>query len=104
MPIEKILFTPGYITLDNGGANPTRYPIADVLRALDIPVGLTHTQVAGLTSLANLVVVLVRTLISRDILDEHFMEEGEYNLTAIIEAIEKLGGDYGEPDILKSDE
>jgi hypothetical protein len=104
MPIERITFEKGYITLHDGGANPTRYAIADVLRALDIPTGLTHTQVTGLTSLANMVVVLVRTLISREVINEDFMEEGEYDLTAIIEAIEKLGGDYGEPDIFKSDE
>jgi hypothetical protein len=99
MPIEKMTFTPGYITLYDGGANPTRYPIADVLRALDIPVGLTHTQVTEITKLANLVVVLIRTLIERNILDNKFLENGEYDLDDIIHSIEDMAGDFSEPDI-----
>jgi hypothetical protein len=99
----RISTTPGYLVIDIDGQK-TQYPISLALRAADIPTGLTHIQVAGLTSLANLVVVLTRTLIAREVLNEDFMEEGEYDLTAVIEAIEKLGGDYGEPDIFKSEE
>ncbi len=100
MAIDNIAFSAGYITITkDGGATPTRYPIADVLRALDIPTGLNHTQVGAITTLANLVVVLIRTLIERQVLDEKFLEDGDYDLNDIIETIENMGGDYGEPDI-----
>lgn len=99
MPIEDIAFESGYIVVTRQADVRTRYPIADVLRALDIPTGLTYSQVGAITTLANLVVVLIRTLINRDVLDDSFLEKGEYSLEGIIEAIEEMGGDYGEPDI-----
>lgn len=99
MAIEDMAFSSGYITLTRTGDNRTRYAIADVLRALDIPTGLTYSQVQAVTALANLVAILIRTLISRDVLDESFLEGGEYTLESITEAIEQMGGDYGEPDL-----
>ena len=100
MAIENIVFEAGFITLvRTGGGNTTRYAVADILRALDIPTGLTQTQVGAITTLANLVAVLIRTLINRDVLDDAFLEGGEYNLESITEAIEEMGGDYAEPDI-----
>ncbi|KKL94579.1 hypothetical protein LCGC14_1863280 [marine sediment metagenome] len=98
MAIDNIAFSSGYITVTREGGNQTRYAIADVLRALDIPTGLTYSQVGAITTLANLVVVLIRTLIERDVLDDAFLE-GDYNLESIVESIEEMGGDYGEPDI-----
>ena len=99
MALQDIAFSSGYITITREGGNQTKYPIADVLRALDIPTGLTYAQVGAITTLANLVVVLIRTLIGRQVLDESFLEDGEYDLTAIVQSIEDMGGDYGEPDI-----
>ena len=99
MGIENIKFSPGYITLDRDSGPPTEDPIADILRALDIPAGLTYNQVGAVKTLANLVVVLIRTLIARDILDEQFLEDGEYDLAALVQTIEDMGGDYGEPDL-----
>ncbi len=97
--VTGLSFSPGYITLlfDNG--TRTQYPVADILRALDIPTGLTYQQVSAITTLANLVVVLVRTLVAKEVIDENFLEEGEFDLGDIIESIEDMGGDYGEPDI-----
>lgn len=95
----SLTIVPGYIiTVDANGKQVMRYPIASVLRAADIP-SLTYTQVQAITALANLTVVLIRTLIDRQILDESFLEKDEYNLDDIIESIENMGGDFGEPDI-----
>ncbi len=91
---------PGYIVVEIDGKK-TQYPIADILRAADIPA-LTYAQVGAIKTLANLVVVLIRTLIARDILDEQFLEEGEYDLAAIVQTIEDIGGDFGEPDLTAS--
>lgn len=100
MAIDKITFESGYIVItQDGGATPTRYPVAGILRVLDIPTGLNHTQVGAITTLANLVVVLIRTLIDRQVLDDKFLEDGDYDLNDIIESIEEMGGDYGKPDI-----
>jgi hypothetical protein len=99
MSIQGIEFSSGYITLTFEGGTKTRYPIASVLRALDIPTGLTYQQVGAITTLANLVAVLIRTLISRQVLNESFLEDDEYDLDAIIGSIEAMGGTYHEPDI-----
>jgi len=89
---------PGYLVVEIDGKK-TQHPISAVLRAADIPVGLTYSQVQSITSLANLLAVLIRTLIDRQILDESFLEDGDYNLDDIVESIEDMGGDFGEPDI-----
>jgi len=97
--VTNIRFEPGYIYLDRDAGPPTRYNVSAILRALDIPTGLTYTQVAAVTTLANLVVILIRTLIDRDVLGEDFLEGGEYNLDDIETAITLMGGSYMEPDL-----
>ncbi len=97
--IVSVVPSPGYLTFTDSAGNATRWSIADMLRAADIPTGLTYAQVGAITSLANLVAVLIRTLIARNILDEQFMEDGDYDLEAITKTIEDMGGDYLEPDL-----
>ena len=96
---QRLVFEAGYIVVTDTSGSSTRYPIAAILRAADIPTGLTYTQVQAITALSNLVAVLIRTLIAREVIDENFLEEGEMDLEAITEAIELMGGDYGDPDI-----
>ncbi len=97
--VSGVSFSPGYITLTFENGTKTQYPIADVLRALDIPAGLTYQQVSAITTLANRFAVLERTLIARGILDESFLEDGELELDALILSTESMGGDYANPDI-----
>jgi len=99
MGLRTVEFESGYLILVQDGGQKTRYPIADVVRVLDIPTGLDQTQVKGLTTLASLVAVLVRTLIDNETLGESFLEDGSYDIGDIIESIEGLGTDYGNPDI-----
>ena len=94
----RVTTAPGFLIIEVDGQR-TQFPISSVLRAADIPTGLTYRQVGAITTLANLVVVLIRTLIARQILDESFLENDDYDLDAIIQSIESMGGDYGEPDI-----
>lgn len=98
MPFNNIEFESGYIVLTDQNGHKQQYPIADVLRAADIPA-LTYSQVAQITTLANLVAVLIRTLIDREALDESFLEDGGFNLDDTIETLEGMGGDYGDPDL-----
>ncbi len=99
--IKNITFEAGsFVVTREGSGPPQRVPIADMLRAADIPTGLTYTQVEAISTLANLVAVLIRTLIDRQVLNESFMEDDDYDLDAIIDSIENMGGDYAEPDIL----
>ena len=95
------LTEPGFITISPDSGPPVKYPIADILRALDIPVGLTHTQVDGLRLLANLTAVLIRTLVEREILDETFADSLglDMDLDHLIYAVEQMGGTYHEPDL-----
>ena len=88
---------PGYIVVSYDGQK-SQLAIADILRAADIPL-ITYEQVGAIKALANMFAVLIRTLIARDVLDEDFLEEGEYDLATIVQTIEDMGGDYGEPDL-----
>ena len=97
--VTNITFEAGHIVVYRDSGPPTIYDIADMLRAVDIPTGLTYAQVGAVTTLANLIVVLIRTLIDRQVLDDSFLEDGGYNLDAIVESIENMGGAYENPDI-----
>lgn len=83
--VKGIKLEAGYITIAGDSGPPTKYPIADVLRAADIPV-LTIEKLTLLTKLAELVVVITKTLIEREILDEDF-EDG-YDLQYIVDTLE----------------
>ena len=102
--IVKTEFEPGYIITTDDGGRRTRHEIAPVLRAEDIPTGLTYTQVASISALANLVVILIRTLIDREILNESFLEDDDIDLDHIIAAVEAMGGSYHEPGLEAADE
>ena len=101
--VKNIQFNAGNFVVTTDEGPPARYAIADMLRAADIP-SLTYTQVAAVTALANLVVILVRTLIERGILDESFGDSGgmDWDLDHIIYAVEQMGGSYHEPDLDKA--
>jgi len=92
---ENVEMIPGYITLTDSHGRKTKHKIE--LELDNIPTGLTYTKVPTITTLANLVVVLIRTLIAKGVLDENFLEEGEYDLALITAVIEGMGGSYGEP-------
>jgi len=101
--VTNLTFEAGFIVVHRDSGAPKKYSIADVLRAADIPAGLTYTQVTAVTALANLVVILIRTLVDRQVLGESFLEDGDYNLDDLVEAIENMGGDYGDPDLTGSE-
>ena len=94
---ENVELTAGYITLTDAHGRKTRHKIE--LELDNIPTGLDYTQVPALTILANLFIVLVRTLRAKGIVDEEFLENGEYGLNLIVDVIEGIGGSYTEPDI-----
>jgi len=102
MPVESITFESGFIVVRTDSGPPRQWAIADVLRAADIPA-LTSVQISSLKALANLFAILIRTLISRDILDESFLENGDMDLDTIVEVIDNMGGDYGDPDLTGSE-
>ena len=97
--VRVVSTEPGFITIDTGSGPPRRISVATLLTQPDIPVGLTHSQVAGVSLLANLVVIIIRTLVDKEILDETFADSlgMDWNLDTLIYAIEQLGGAYHEP-------
>ena len=99
MAVKNIVFEEGYFVVHRDSGAPTRYAITDMLRAADIPTGLTYSQVQAVTALASLIAVLIRTLIDRQVLDESFLENDNLDLDHIIYSIEQMGGAYHEPDI-----
>uniref|UniRef100_A0A6M3JWB7 Tail assembly chaperone n=1 Tax=viral metagenome TaxID=1070528 RepID=A0A6M3JWB7_9ZZZZ len=93
--------TPGYIIQTDISGNKTKYPIAPVIRTEDVPTGLTYTQVASISALANLMVIVIRTLIEHEILTEEFADSLglDMDLDHIIAAVEAMGGSYHDPDL-----
>ena len=96
--IKNIELTPGYLKVTDDFNRSHLIAITDVLRAADIPA-LTYEQVAAVKVLANLTSVLIRTLIDRELLDESFLENNDYNLDDIIQTIEDIGGSYHDPSL-----
>ena len=102
MNVQDIDVTePGFITISRAAGPPVKYPIAELLRAADIPIGLTHEQVAGLGIIGSLLAILIRTLISRDVLNEGFVDDAgmSLDLDTMIFVIEQLGGSYHDPNL-----
>lgn len=99
--IKAISIEAGYLLIDDGNGPPRQLPVADLLRAADIPTGLTHTQVAAITALANLTAILIRTLIERKVLDEDFIDSlgMNWDLEHLSYAIGQMGGSYDNPDL-----
>ena len=97
--IQNITFESGSIVVTDDRGNSHRHDIANVLRAADVPTGITYSQVTSITALANLIAVLIRTLIDREVLDESFLEDDDLDLDHIVYSIEQMGGAYHEPDI-----
>lgn len=101
MKIKELTLEPGFVVIRGDSGPSTRFPVSDMLRAEDVPTGLTYTQVTAITTLANLVATLIRTLIDRQVLDETFADSKgmSYDLDHIIHSIEQMGGAYHNPDI-----
>ena len=75
--IVKIEYEPGYIITTDDGGRRTRHPIAPILRAADIP-DLTISSLTLLTSLAQVMIVLLRTLQEKEVISDEFT--GDFDL------------------------
>lgn len=71
--VKNITFSEGYITVTYNSGQPIRYSIADVLRAADIPEDLLIASLPLLTKLAQVVMVIVQTLVDNGTLDENLI-------------------------------
>lgn len=93
----RLSVIPGYLVVSYDGQE-SLLAISSILRAADIPI-INFENVPTISTIVNLLATLIRTLIAKGILSQKFLEEGEYDLAAIIESIEDMGGDYSMPDI-----
>ena len=94
----RLYTEPGYLIWEIDGKR-TQIAISTILRAADIPTGITYEQVGAIKTLADMFAVLYRAVITRDILDDGLLEDNGYDLPAVIQTIEDMGGDFGEPDL-----
>ena len=91
--LRSITFESGYITVDHGSGPPVQHKISDVLRAADIPV-LTITSLELLTKLAQVVSILVQTLIEDGTISEDLAEG--YDLQYIANTlVSDLNAEFG---------
>ena len=100
MIVTNVTTESGFIVVTFDDGIPNRIAIADVLRAADIPA-LTSDQVATIKTVTNLIVILIRTLIKRGVLDNDFVDDlgMDWDLDHLIYAIEQMGGDYDKPQL-----
>jgi len=87
----------GYLIWEEDGKR-TQIAIEKILRAADIPM-LTYEQVSSIATLSNMFVVLIRTLQAKGIVDEDFLEKGEFDISMLIQSLENMGGSYTDPDL-----
>ncbi len=86
MVVRDITFEEGFIVVTKeGGGPPNKTPIADILRAADIPV-LNIESLELLSRAAKVIEILLKTLIDRNILDESY--ENDYDLAFIVGVLE----------------
>mgnify|MGYP001574115128 CR=1 FL=1 len=85
MAVQDITIEAGFLVITRDAGGPRKYPIADILRAADVP-NLNIRSLTLLTTMANLVTVLVKTLIEKGVLDENF--EGGYDLQYLVDTLE----------------
>jgi len=93
--VESITFEPGYLVIQTDSGPPAYHKIADVLRAADIPV-LTIASLTLLTDLAQVVSILVQTLIEAKVIDEDDFAE-DYDIKYILNTlVDKLSAEFGD--------
>jgi hypothetical protein len=98
--IKDISFDSGGMVIQYNGGPPKKIDWTTILAAADIPTGLTHTQVDGIRLLANVQVIILRTLLNAELIGDQLGSEGsEWDLEAVIYALEQMGGSFEEPDI-----
>ena len=94
----RLYTEPGFLVVAYDGQK-SQLAIADILRAADIPIRTYEQLGLAFKAMVNLYSVLIRTLIARGVLDESFLEDGQFDLSIIVKTIEDMGGDFGEPDL-----
>lgn len=84
---------PGYIIIRRQSGPPVRYPLADLITSADIP----DVPIASLTLLtvcANLLMLLIKTLYEREVLEGEDWHDG-YDLQYVVETLEtNLGSEW----------
>ena len=85
MKAREIEFEAGYIVVTDDGGRRTRHTIANMVRPVDVP-DVPIASLTLLTKTADLLTILIKTLIERDILDENF-EDG-YDLQHVVDTLE----------------
>ncbi len=91
MAVVKTEFEPGYIVITDDGGRRTKHEIAPVIRSADVP-DLTISSLSLLTELANILIVITKTLIDKGILNESY-EDG-WDLNGLIERLEALSAEF----------
>lgn len=86
MSIKSIAIVPGHleITDDSGQKHLTK--IAELVRAADLPT-FTIDNLNLLTTLAQIVAVVVQTLVERELLEEELIDG--YDLSYVYETLEE---------------
>lgn len=95
--IVKVEHKLGFLITTDESGNRREMPLKSMLRVDDIPVGLTYTQIGAISSLANLIGLLIQTLIEFGVIEDEFADD--YDLPAITQAIALMGGDYSAIDL-----
>ena len=91
MAIKSISFEPGFMVLTDEVGERARQPIADILRALDIPA-LVISRVPPVTALANILIIVVKALLEANVIGEELSDE--YDLEFLLAALKTLNAEW----------
>lgn len=84
MVVKSITFGPSYIEVTDDSGNVRKHDLTNIVRAGDIP-DLTISSMSLLTTLAQVLAVVVKTLIDQDILDESLVDG--YDLQYVVDTL-----------------
>ncbi len=93
--IKKVRFIAGKLEVTDDNSQVKVYDIANYLRAADIPSDLLISSLTLLTTLGNVVEVIVKTLIEQGILDESLVSG--YDMQYVLDTLkDDINTDIGD--------
>ncbi len=86
---------PGFVIIQGESGPPQAFPVADLIRPEDIPEMSSSEaieKIPALTSISNLIAILIKTLIEFQVIQDQFAGQHEdYDLEYIVDELEDLG-------------
>jgi len=91
--VQNVTVEPGYLVITHDSGPPKQIALTSLLRAVDVP-DLNIDSLTLLTNLAQVVSILLETLIEYGLVEEDFASG--YDLGYMVETLEDLNAEFAE--------